>query len=151
MIVPLCKEKYFIEMWYTFDPIEFAKLHFIIDHIRINLCLPYILKLYQMAMEGINTDDSNNKNQIKPVSSDTSQNLTTARNSKSTKSTVVFNSNNSTASKSSNNDENANKNNNNNNNNKLKVAGRVNLPDVVLFAEPEKPNSKILNMNVRFA
>ena len=158
MFIPTCKEKFFIEMIYSSDPVEFEKLEFALDHIRINLCLPYILKLYQFAMEAINTSPAPNQaanttynttivssNSNKPAEIiSTEQNTFKQASSKSRKSIFPTNQNgnpdaeiaiNKGVTKVS------------EINKKLSVLGRVNLPDVVLFAEPEKFNSKVLNMN----
>jgi hypothetical protein len=61
MFIPMSKNSYFFEMDYDFDDQSVSNLKFEVDHLKINLCLPYVLKLYQMAMEAItrSTDVAN--------------------------------------------------------------------------------------------
>ena len=48
MFIPLKKDTMLITLKYEVDPGNNAKLNFTMGNIQINLCLPYILKLYQM-------------------------------------------------------------------------------------------------------
>ena len=113
MFAPLSKDAYFIELLYRNKSPQESVLDFGLDHIRINLCLPYILKLYQMAMEAIGS----NKKQESEVAKVDSAPAEKKNQPETTAST-------------------------------LKVDAKINLPEIVLFAQPEKTNSKILFMNV---
>lgn len=115
MFMPIDPDAYFIELVYATLANQDSNLDFTIDHLRINLCLPYILKLYQIAMEAIS---SPNKEAKKVPEKKKTQEETTP--------VIVEEENNST----------------------MIVKARIKLPEVVLFAEPEKSNSKILLMNV---
>lgn len=109
MLMPLDKNAYFIELLFKTMANGDATLTFKIDHLRINLCLPYILKLYQIAMDAISapTQKPSKKSVVEKTSEKPEEE----------------------ASKSS-----------------LRVKAQIKLPEVVLFAEPEKPDSKILLM-----
>lgn len=110
MLMPLDQNAYFIELLYKTMANGDATLTFKIDHLRINLCLPYILKLYQIAMDAISAPAQ--KPSKKTVSEKTSEKPATVEPSNSS----------------------------------LRVKAQIRLPEVVLFAEPEKPDSKILLM-----
>lgn len=110
MLMALDQNSYFIELLYKTMADGDATLTFKIDHLRINLCLPYILKLYQIAMDAISAPAQ--KPSKKTVVEKTSEKPATVEPSNSS----------------------------------LRVKAQIRLPEVVLFAEPEKPDSKILLM-----
>ena len=60
MFVPKTKDRHFIDLAYSMDAEANAKLNFNLDHLKINLCLPYILKLYSMVMEAVGSSGNNN-------------------------------------------------------------------------------------------
>jgi hypothetical protein len=117
MFVPLNSDLSLIKISYVVDANNNAHLKFGLDNMRINLCLPYILKLYQIAMSAIGDDDTKKKKetaakQKKPA--DKHVNLVVPAKSVS--------------------------------NSSLRVTGLIRLPMLILFAEPEKENSKVLVM-----
>ena len=75
MFVPRTKDSYFINLAYSVDAETNATLNFALDHIKINLCLPYILKLYSMVMEAVSSSggekngekETNALKKIKPL------------------------------------------------------------------------------------
>jgi hypothetical protein len=120
MFIPLSKENYFIEVNYKVDKSQNANLDFTLSHLKINLCLPYVLKLYQIAMDAIapskenpQTSNDSKSQKIKNAIAENTEILITPPVNQSV----------------------------------LKVVGKIELPEVVLFAEPEKTNSKTLIMN----
>ncbi len=121
MFMPLSRDAYFIELVYSVLASQESELKFRIDHLRINLCLPYILKLYQIAMEAIsspnkepNTNTSKNRKPVEKHQQRTVEEQPDVSTSKDA--------------------------------NSLKVRAEIKLPEIVLFAEPEKYDSKILLM-----
>lgn len=139
--MPLSKEKYFIEIVYQVEQAQNAKLHFVLDHLRINLCLPYILKLYQMAMDAISPNKPPvDTNPSKPSTGAGTDVSVVNKTMKDKKKSVI-------ASPSEIEIQQIVK---EINNSILNVSGKVNLQEVILFAEPEKFNSKVLIMNVNF-
>jgi hypothetical protein len=128
MFLPLSKDSYFIEMTYVFNPKNDSRLDFILDHLRINLCLPYVLKLYQMTMEALGTNTNNKQEANSPVKPNIIKKVKNQSNVGDESEDKEIQ--NSSEPKS------------------LKVCGKIKLPEVILFAEPEKFNSKILFMNV---
>jgi hypothetical protein len=143
MFIPMSKNSYFFEMDYDFDDQSVSNLKFEVDHLKINLCLPYVLKLYQMAMEAItrSTDVANitSSSEVSDVTSFVNKRKPQEGVSKANTPVVAQTIDELTSEydieKKS---------------DPLRVSGKINLPEVVLFAEPEKSNSKILIMNVRF-
>ena len=119
MFIPLSKEKYFIEVNYDVNKFQNASLDFTLSHLKINLCLPYVLKLYQIAMDAIapTTNSPNDSKSQKPA-----KNVNQTENVETTPQPPPQA-------------------------NQLKVIGKIQLPEVILFAEPEKTNSKTLIMN----
>lgn len=117
MFIPLRKDNFFIVVNYKVDKSQNAFLDFTMSHLKINLCLPYILKLYQMVMNAIGpSPEQAQKPAPKPIdTADTVVVLTPPPQSPSSQS--------------------------------LTVVGKIELPEVILFAEPEKLNSKTLIMN----
>ncbi|CAF0714006.1 unnamed protein product [Brachionus calyciflorus] len=105
------KEKDFIQITYLVNSIGQAKLDFLLDNLKINLCLPYVLRLYQIAMEAISSDKKPQPAQVKKNSNQTPHQEAQVQNTS------------------------------------LVVNGKVNLNEVVLYAQPEKLNSKILVMD----
>ena len=150
MFLPMLRHSYFIEISYTMDVGDKATILFLIDHLKINLCLPYVLKLYQMAMEAISgsnspqdvTANSSKQQQQQMIDKRKSAGLNNNNNNHRASSMIVpeesADANGSSSSSSSSKAKTT-----------LSVKGRINLPEVVLFAEPEKSNSKILLMNVK--
>lgn len=127
MIIPSDSDKYFIEMVYSSEPGVLDHLTFVLDHIRINLCLPYILKLYSMATDAVSSPATTSATAeaatkaVKPVSNAGRKSIINeTEESKTSEETSR---------------------------NKMSVVGKVRLPDVVLFAQPEKQDSKILNVS----
>ena len=120
--MPLHTDNYFIELKYSTKSNKESFLDFTLDHLRINLCLPYVLELYKFAMEAINT--SNEQTSSNTIS----------------KSSIEFSKKSSTVEEpiTEINDEDT----------SLKVKAHIKLPVIVLFSEPEKTNSKILLMKV---
>ncbi len=120
MLMPLDASKDFINLVYQTTPDGHSKLRFDIDHLKINLCLPYILKLYQIAMEAVSSPAK-----------------TTVKKAAVEKTRAVAN----VPQEAS--------------NSSLRVDAKIRLPEVFLFAEPERSDSKILNMkaeiNMRFS
>ena len=121
--MPLHTDNYFIELKYSTKSNKESFLDFTLDHLRINLCLPYVLELYKFAMEAINTPD-------KQTSSNTIS-----------KSSIEFSKKSSTVEEPIAEIENT-------ENTSLEVRAHIKLPVIVLFSEPEKTNSKILLMKV---
>lgn len=115
MFIPLSKDSYFILVNYRVDNLQNAFLEFYLSHLKINLCLPYILKLYQMLIEA--TNSSQNQSNQTPKPQQLQENEVVQINSNQTNQT------------------------------NLTVTGKIELPEIVLFAEPEKINSKTLIMN----
>ena len=135
MFTPKSKEKFFIELLYSVDKDMNANLKFEIDHLRVNLCLPFILKLYGMAMEAISPPEKANKVvEIK----DLPQNIEDFKNRKKSMKPPAH------ENKPAQNLEI----NENQTSTSLHVQGKVNLPEVVLFAQPENSNSKLLILNI---
>lgn len=58
MFVPL-SENDIITLTYEEERKNISKLTFGLDNLRVNLCLPYLLELYNMAMDAINTGTPN--------------------------------------------------------------------------------------------
>ena len=113
MFIPLSKDSYFILVNYRVDNLQNAFLEFYLSHLKINLCLPYILKLYQMVIEATNSSQ-NQSNQAPKQPQQLQENEVVQINTNQTN---------------------------------LTVTGKIELPEIVLFAEPEKINSKTLIMN----
>ena len=115
MFVPLQRDE-LIYVNYRVDRSGNASLKFVLDALRVNLCLPYILKLYAMVMEALSTADSQPappkpKNKaLKPME----ESVPVAAQST-----------------------------------RLKVEGDLNFPQIILFAEPEKGDSKVLLMSTK--
>ena len=63
MFLPIDTNNYFIDLTYSNKTANESFLDFKIDYLRVNLCLPYILKLYQMAMEAINAPNKQQQQQ----------------------------------------------------------------------------------------
>jgi hypothetical protein len=120
MFVPLVNDLALIKISYLVDAGNNAWLKFQLDNMRINLCLPYILKLYQIAMSAIGDDGSKAKSDAtkKPPKKPTEKSNSPIEPPKPT-----------TASNSS-----------------LRVNGFLRFPELILFAEPEKKDSKVLVM-----
>lgn len=134
MFLPINTNEYFINLIYSNKNTNESVLDFTIDYLRINLCLPYVLKLYQMAMEAINSPNKDKKQQ-QTIYNTNNKNNKIESDLVSIRSTATVN---------------INQNNNNNNKSVLRAKARINLPEIILLAEPENPNSMILFMNVRF-
>lgn len=148
MFIPLSKENFFIVVNYKVDNLQNAQLDFTLSHLKINLCLPYILKLYQMLMDAIGNNNNNNEQQ-KQQQHPSKSNTTSKHQPVAVESTTTTVANDglavvviapaaavtptitSTPPPTS----------------TLVVRGKLGLPEVVLFAEPEKLNSKTLIMN----
>lgn len=130
MFIPLSKESFFIVVNYKVDKSQNASLDFTLSHLKINLCLPYILKLYQMLMDALANPSSA---QQKPT---TSKNLET---NVTADIAIVIPPGGSTPSPTSPVPPSS--------QSTLKVKGKIELPEMILFAEPEKHNSKTLIMN----
>ena len=64
------KEQDFLKISYRFEPPGNAHLDFFLDNLKINLCLPYVLRIYNFAMDAINVS---NKNETKIDKKDTNQ------------------------------------------------------------------------------
>ncbi len=137
MFLPINTNEYFINLIYSNKNTNESVLDFTIDYLRINLCLPYVLKLYQMAMEAINSPTNKDKKQQQTIN-------TNSRNNRIESDLV------SIRSTATNVTSTLNINQNSNNKSVLKAKARINLPEIILLAEPENPNSMILFMNVRF-
>ena len=45
MFVPMAKDDFFFAMTYDYDALVGSALKFTLEYIKINLCLPYVLKL----------------------------------------------------------------------------------------------------------
>ena len=133
MFQPLSESVYFIELVYSFKTNKNSFLEFSIDHLRINLCLPYILKLYQMAMDAITPSSQVNQKSVQTQVQAKHESVEKPRQS------MIIDTTKS-------NEQNP----INESNGSLNVKAKINLPEVVLFAQPEKSNSKILFMNVNF-
>lgn len=125
MFVPLNTNEYFIDLTYSNRTEKDSFLGFNINYLRINLCLPYVLKLYQMAIEVIS-----------PPSKQQSSASETSK--KKSNKTEQFGHNSSTNTQATKKKENL----------TLKANAKINLPEIILFAEPENPNTMILFMNV---
>ena len=143
MFMPITRNSYFFKMVFDSNQKTESNLEFEVDYIKVNLCLPYVLKLYQMAMDAISTQ---------PKTADA--NINSAESNVGTSSEISkFSKKKPDHSKSQ--LQNQEENENEDELEKkvsppLKVTGRINLPEIVLFAEPEKQDSKILVMNVIF-
>lgn len=120
MFVPLNTNEYFIDLTYSNRTETESFLTFNIDYLRINLCLPYVLKLYQMAMEAITPP--NKQNQQTP--NEASKKKSTKIDSNTASQVIPIK------------------------NLTLKANAKINLPEIILFAEPENPETMILFMNV---
>ena len=80
MFLPIDTNNYFIDLTYSNVTAFESVLNFNIDYLRVNLCLPYILKLYQMAMEAINSPNKQKQNKpATPVTSNTDSNRITPK------------------------------------------------------------------------
>lgn len=138
MFIPLSKDSFFIVVDYKVDKSQHAQLDFTLSHLKINLCLPYILKLYQMLMDAISPPNSS------PSSQQPQQNKPTTPSGKHRESTAALeivvvppaSSGGGGAGAGPTQAQQT-----------LSVRGRIQLPEVVLFAEPEKLNCKTLIMN----
>ena len=69
MFEPRTKDDYFIKLNYSVDEKTNAALKFTLDHLKINLCLPYILRLYSMVMEAVGST-GNEKKQTNTTNTD---------------------------------------------------------------------------------
>lgn len=133
MFIPLSKDSFFIVVDYKVDKSQNAQLDFTLSHLKINLCLPYILKLYQMLMDAVSPPNSSPKSpqqQQKPTTSGKHRESTAALE------IVVVPPASSGGGGGQSQPQQT-----------LSVRGRIQLPEVVLFAEPEKLNCKTLIMN----
>jgi hypothetical protein len=118
MFMPISDDAYFISLKYSTNLNQESILEFEIDHLRISLCLPYILDIYKFVMDAINTD--------KPDAS------VKQKQTETTKKKLQIEENTNEAIQVG----------------SLRAKANINLPVVVLFSEPEKSNSKILLMKV---
>lgn len=148
--MPISKENYLIEVIYRMNAEQNAKLEFIVDHLKINLCLPYILKLYQMSMDAMATNNKDKpqeaEKQPKPTPKLNVVDSISKANKIKQRPTLKVDGLASPASQTAvnplfENEEIVKQ-------PTLNVEGKINIPEVVLFAQPEKLNSKILIMNV---
>lgn len=148
MFQPLKRDVPLIQLLYYVDSSSNAQLALLLDNLRVNLCLPYILKLYQMAMDAISINDPNKKaadastsqsdHRIKNIQNNT-KNIKTdfstfseARKSTNVAAPVTLQDEQDIQAKKE---------------TSLIVKGKIKLPQVILFAQPEKKDSKVLVMS----
>ena len=134
MFKPLNTEAYFIDLKFELCSKDLSVLKFKIDHLGINLCLPYILQLYQFAMDAINSTTSKEtgdaaKTAAASIVVDTAVKKKTPATPTMTMETNPLAKTENTA--------------------VLKVFAEMRFPEIILFAEPEKIDSKILFLSVR--
>jgi hypothetical protein len=144
MFIPIMRKSYFFKMVFNSNQITESNLEFEVDHIKVNLCLPYILKLYQMVMEAVSTQPKTVDANINSADSNVGASSEVSKLSKKKPDQSI------TKPQQQNQEEQENEEFEKKVSAPLKVIGKINLPEIVLFAEPEKQDSKILVMNVRF-
>jgi hypothetical protein len=148
MFAPRTEDSFFIDLEYSVDTETNAMLKFSLDHLKINLCLPYILKLYSMVMEAVGSSKENNSpdkttantdaaidsalKKLNPL--DANRRLSIFGANEATNNPSFLTPPNESPSPSS-------------SSSGLTVQGKIILPEVILFSEPEKPNSKLLMMS----
>lgn len=132
MFVPL-RDCDLIYVKYRVDRSGNASLKFGMNELRVNLCLPYILKLYGMVMEALNTGPAAPDAQPQPPNNPKAKNRADNKTIKTLAPideivTVDVASSPAT---------------------RLEVEGDLCFPEIILFAEPEKRDSKVLLMSTK--